>query len=55
MQTQTKYKDRIIEELKDIPDEDMPKLFEIIHYVKTGLKESRKKVRLKKGRILCLI
>ena len=50
MQTQTKYKDRIIEELKDIPDEDMPKLFEIIHYIKTGLKESRKKVRVKKGR-----
>jgi hypothetical protein len=50
MQTQTKYKDRIIEELKDIPDEDMPKLFEIIHYIKTGLKESRKKVRVKKGK-----
>ncbi len=50
MQTQTKYKDRLIEELKDIPDEDMPKLFEIIHYIKTGLKESRKKVRVKKGK-----
>ena len=50
MQTQTKYKDRIIEELKDIPDEDMPKLLEIIHYIKTGLKENRKKVRVKKGK-----
>jgi len=50
MQTQIKYKDRIIEELKDIPDEDMPKLLEIIHYIKTGLKESRKKVRVKKGK-----
>lgn len=50
MQTQTKYKDRIIEELKDIPDDDMPKLLEIIHYIKTGLKESRKKVRVKKGK-----
>lgn len=50
MQTQTKYKDRIIEELKDIPDEDMPKLLEIIHYIKTGLKESRKKGRVKKGK-----
>lgn len=50
MQTQTKYKDRIIEELKDIPDEDMPKLLEIIHYIKTGLKESREKVRVKKGK-----
>jgi len=50
MQTQIKYKNRIIEELKDIPDEDMPKLLEIIHYIKTGLKESRKKVRVKKGK-----
>lgn len=50
MQIQTKYKDRIIEELKDIPDDDMPKLLEIIHYIKTGLKESRKKVRVKKGK-----
>ena len=50
MQTQNKYKDRILEELKDIPDEDMPKLLEIIHYIKTGLKESRKKVRVKKGK-----
>lgn len=50
MKIQTKYKERIIEELKDIPDEDMPKLFEIIHYIKTGLKESRKKVRIKKGK-----
>ena len=50
MQTQIKYKNRIIEELKDIPDEDMPKLLEIIHYIKTGLKENRKKVRVKKGK-----
>ena len=50
MQTQIKYKNSIIEELKDIPDEDMPKLLEIIHYIKTGLKESRKKVRVKKGK-----
>jgi hypothetical protein len=50
MQTQTKYKDRIIEELRDIPDEAMPKLLEIIHYIKTGLKESRKKIKIKKGK-----
>jgi hypothetical protein len=50
MSTQTKYKDDIIKELQDIPDEDMPKLLEIIHYLKTGMKESRKKVRVKKGR-----
>ena len=38
MQTQTKYKDEIIKELQDMPVEDMPKLFEIIHYLKTGMK-----------------
>jgi hypothetical protein len=48
--SQTKYKDEIIKELQDIPDQDMPKLLEIIHYLKTGMKESRKKVRVKKGK-----
>jgi len=28
----------------------MPELLEIIHYLKTGMKESRKKVRVKKGK-----
>ncbi len=50
MQTHTKYKERILEELKDIHDEDMPKLLEIIYYIKTGLKKSRKKVKVKKGK-----
>lgn len=50
MNSQTKYKDEIIKELQDIPDQDMPKLLEIIHYLKTGMKESRKKVRVKKGK-----
>ena len=50
MNSQTKYKDEIIKELQDMPDEDMPKLLEIIHYVKTGMKESKKKVRVKKGK-----
>jgi hypothetical protein len=40
--SQTKYKDKIIKELQDIPNEDMPKLLEIIHYLKTGMKESKK-------------
>ncbi len=31
-----KYKDEIIKELQDIPDEEMPKLLEIIHYLKEG-------------------
>ena len=50
MNSQTKYKDEIIKELQDIPDEDIPKLLEIIHYLKTGMKESRKKVKVKKGK-----
>ena len=50
MNSQTKYKDEIIKELQDIPDEDIPKLLEIIHYVKTGMKENKKKVRVKKGK-----
>jgi len=33
-----------------MPDEDMPKLLETIHYLKTGMKESRKKARVKKGK-----
>ncbi|MBI3991366.1 MAG: hypothetical protein HY350_04365 [Candidatus Omnitrophica bacterium] len=47
---QPKYKEEIIEELQDIPDEDMPKLLEIIHYLKAGIKESRKRVKIKSGR-----
>ncbi|MBI4683503.1 MAG: hypothetical protein HY757_10460 [Nitrospirae bacterium] len=50
MQAQTKYMKEILRELQDMPDEDMPKLLEIIHYLKAGIKESRKKVKVKKGR-----
>lgn len=50
MQIQTKYKDEINKELQDMPAEDMPKLLEIIHYLKTGMKENRKKEKVKKGR-----
>ena len=45
MNSQTKYKDEIIKELQDIPDEDIPKLLEIIHYLKTGMKKNIKKMR----------
>ena len=50
MNSQTKYKDKIIKELQDIPNEDMPKLLEIIHCLKTGMKENIKKVSAKKGK-----
>ena len=42
MHAQTKYRDEIIKELQDMPEQDIPKLLEIIHYLKTGMKESRK-------------
>jgi len=50
MPSQTKYKDEIIKELQDIPDEDIPKLLEIIHYLKIGMKKSRKRLKVEKGR-----
>ena len=42
MPTQAKYRDEIVKELRDMPERDMPKLLEIIHYLKAGMKESRK-------------
>ena len=50
MNSQSKYKDEIIKELQDIPIEDMLKLLEIIYYLKTSMKESKKKVRVEKGK-----
>jgi hypothetical protein len=50
MPTQTKYRDEIIKELRDMPERDMPKLLEIIHYLKTGMKENKKKEPVKKGK-----
>ena len=50
MNSQSKYKDEIIKKLQDIPDEDMSKLLEIIYYLKTSMKESKKKVRVEKGK-----
>ena len=50
MRSQVKYKDKIIKELQDVPVEDMPKLLEIIHYLKEGMKESKKKEKVKKGK-----
>ena len=47
MTQQTKYKEEIIKELQDIQEKDMPKLIEIIRYLKAGIKESRKRGKLK--------
>lgn len=49
MQSQTKYREEIIKELQDIPEEEMPKILEIIHYLKTGIMAG-KKAKTKKGR-----
>ncbi len=50
MQSPTKYREEIVRELQDVPDEDIPKLLEIIHYLKTGMIVSKKSVKTKKGR-----
>lgn len=50
MQPQTKYKDEIIKELQDTPDEEMPRFLEMIHYLKIGIKESKKEVKTENKR-----
>ena len=50
MKLQSKYKDELIKELQDVPEEDIPKLLEIVHYLKTGMKKSKKGVKVKKGK-----
>ncbi len=50
MPSQSKYKDEILKELQDMPDEDMPKLLEIVHYLKAGMKTSRRRAKAKKGK-----
>lgn len=50
MQSTTKYREEIVKELQDIPEEDMPKLLEIIHYLKKGMMAGKKKIKAKKGR-----
>ena len=50
MSPQTKYRNEIIKEFQDIPDEDIPKLLEIIHYVKIGMRMNKKKLNVEKGK-----
>jgi len=49
MPTKHNYKKRIIDELRDLPDEDMPKLLDIIHYLKEGILSDRKKKETKES------
>lgn len=48
MQSQIRYKEKIIRELQDIPDKDMPRVLEIIHYLKTSMIIQKKKAKDKK-------
>ena len=48
MSQQIKYKDEIMRELQDVPAKNMPKLLEIIHSLKTGIKKREKKATVKK-------
>jgi hypothetical protein len=50
MQTQSKYRNELIKELQDVPEEDMPKLLEIVHYLKAGMKKSKRSMKIKKGK-----
>jgi hypothetical protein len=50
MQAATKYREEIVRELQDMPEENMPKLLEIIHYLKTGIMSGKKKIKAEKGR-----
>jgi len=43
MTTQTKYRNEIMKELQGTPERDLPKLLEIIQYLKRGMKESKKR------------
>jgi hypothetical protein len=39
-----------MKELQDIPVEDMPKILEIIHYLKNGMKKRKERKKVKKGK-----
>jgi len=50
MNVKHKYEERIIEELQDLPEEDIPKLLDMIHYLKEGILSDRKKKETKERR-----
>ena len=50
MALQSKYKNQLIKELQDIPEEDLPKMLEIVQYLKSGMKKSKKRVEVKQGK-----
>jgi len=44
------YEKKLIEELKELPDEDIPKFLNMIHYLKEGLLSDRKKKETKENK-----
>ena len=50
MHLQIKYKEEIIKELENVPAENLPKLLEMVHYLKKCIRKSKKKVKTKKDR-----
>lgn len=42
---QNKYKNEIIKALQDVPEEEIPQLLEIIHFIKVGIRKHRKKTK----------
>jgi len=47
MNTKLKYEQRIIEEIQDLPEEEIPKLLDMLHYLKEGILSDRKKKEAK--------
>jgi hypothetical protein len=47
LNTNLKYEKKIIEEIQDLPEEDIPKLLDMIHYLKEGILSDRKKKEAK--------
>lgn len=43
MNSKLEYEKKIMEELRDVPDEEMPKIIEIIHHLKEGILQKSKK------------
>lgn len=49
---QNKYKNEIIKALQDVPEEEIPRLLEIIHFIKVGIGKHRKKTKRGKDPLL---
>ncbi|MBI4650834.1 hypothetical protein HY745_06030 [Candidatus Desantisbacteria bacterium] len=48
MYSQIKYREKVIKELQNIPDEVMPKLLKVIHCLKSNIKKRKRNIKIKK-------